>query len=232
MKNTASFRRNAAAVGLATTAVLSAVSVTLQPEFPSGYVDRLAAIDGSGVQGQISAVTFLVAQLPFIAAILGIAHLLRDRAPILSNLGATFGLIGAFGHTVFGGMSLVYITMASDQTNRDVYATLWERLEGSPVMVFAAMGLLGTVLGIVLLSIGIWRSRVAPRWVPLVLWIFLVVEFVGTSLSEYAAPVSGVLFVIAFGQLAVVVWRSPLANWSINATSHALGEEPVLPSAS
>ena len=134
MKNTASFRRNAAAVDLATTAVLSAVSVTLQPEFPSGYVERLAAIDASGVQGQISAVTFLVAQLPFIAAILGIAHLLRDRAPILSNLGAMFGLIGAFGHTVFGGMSLVYMTMATDQTNRDVYATLWERQEGSPVM--------------------------------------------------------------------------------------------------
>ena len=166
MKNTASFRRNAAAVGLVTTAVLSAVSVTLQPEFPSGYVDRLAAIDASGVQGQISAVTFLVAQLPFIAAILGIAHLL---------------------------------------------------------------GLLGYVLCIVLLSIGIWRSRLAPRWVPLVLWIFLVVEFVGTSLTEYASPVAGVLFVVAFGQLAVVVWRSPLDNWSMNATSPALGDEPVLP---
>ena len=232
MKNTASFRRTAAAAGLMTTAVLSAVSVTLQPEFPSGYVDRLAAIGASGVQGQISAVTFLVAQLPFIAAVLGIAHLLRERTPILSNLGATLGLIGAFGHTVFGGMSLVYITMATDQTNRAVYATLWERLEGSPVIAFAAMGLLGTVLGIVLLSIGIWPSRVAPRWVPLVLWIFLVVEFVGTSLSDYAAPVAGILFVIAFGQLAVVVWRSPLDTWSMNSTSPALAEESVLPSAS
>lgn len=226
MKNTASFRRTSVAVGLATTGVLSAVSVTLQPEFPSGYVDRLAVIDASGLQGQISAVAFLMAQLPFFAAILGIAHLLRDRAPILSNLGATFGVIGAFGHTVFGGVSLVYMTMATDQTNRGAYATLWERLESSPVVLFSAIGLLGTVLGILLLSIGIWRSRVAPRWVPLVLWIFLVVEFAGTGLSEYASLLSGVLFVIAFGQLAVVVWRSPLAIWSMNTTIPAFEAEP------
>jgi hypothetical protein len=70
------------------------------------------------------------------------------------------------------------------------------------------------VLGLLLLSIGLFRGHVGPRWVGPVLWAFLVVEFVGTSLSGSAAYLSVLCFAAAFLALAGYVARQPLAAWA------------------
>ncbi|MDO5735258.1 MAG: hypothetical protein Q4P15_02160 [Propionibacteriaceae bacterium] len=70
----------------------------------------------------------------------------------------------------------------------------------------APMGLLGTVFGILVLAVGLFRSRVVPRWVPAALWLFLLLEFVGSSISEWAVLVSGVFYVVALGGAAVTLW--------------------------
>ena len=210
----ATFRRNAAAVGLAATALLSAGSVLLQPDFGPDPAARLAAMDASGLRGQISAVSFVLAQLPAIAGLLGVAHLIRRGSPRLSNSGATLAVVGAFGHTVFGGMAMVYLGMAADADHRAAYGALIGRLENSPVMIFSVLGLVGFVLGIALLAVGLWRTRVGARWVPPMLAAWLVVEFVGTGISSYAAPLSATLFVVACFALARTIWQTPAHSWS------------------
>ena len=219
----ATFRRNAAAIGLAATAVLSAVSVLLQPDFGPDPTARLTALDAAGLRGQISAVTFVVAQLPAIAGLLGLAHLIRSASPRLSNAGGTLSMIGIFGHTVFGGMTMAYLGMAADVENRAIYGALIGRLESGPVMIFAALGLLGFVLGVAVLAVGLWRTRVVARWVPALLGAWLVVEFVGTGLSAYAAPLSATMFVVACFALARCLWQTPATNWS---TPHPVAAVP------
>ena len=220
----ATFHRNVAAAGLVATALLSAVSVLLQPSFGPDPAERLAAMDASGLRGQVSAVTFLLAQLPAIAGLLGVAHLIRRGAPRLSNAGGTLSVVGAFGHTVFGGMSMVYLGMAADADHRAVHGALIGRLENSPVMIFSVLGLVGFVLGIALLAVGLWRTRVVPRWVPALLGAWLVVEFVGSSISSYAAPLSATLFVIACCTLARSIWRTPPVSWTSSDRGASLPE--------
>ena len=220
------FRRDTAALGLVLAGVLSLVSVVLQPAFPPGFAGRLAAIDAAGGRGVVSAMTFALAQLPLIAGLLGVAHLLRGRTPVLSSLAVVLGVLGAFGHAVFGGVSLVYVTMAADAANRGTYAGLMKGVEGSPVMLFAAMGLLGTVLGLLLLGAALWRSRLVARWIPVAVWVFLLVEFVGGNLSSYASAVSGVLFVAVCLGLAVRLAASPASSWEVPAA--AVDAEPAL----
>lgn len=227
MKDTANYLRTTAAIGLVTTAVLMVVSVIFQPEFPSGASERLAAIDAAGTGGRVSAFTFVLAQLPMIAAVLGIGQLLRERAPRLSTVGTTLALVGVFGHSVYGGLAMAQLSMASDTENRAVHADLLEAIESGPAVVFMAMGLVGTVLGILLLSIGLWRAAVPPRWAGPALWLFLVVEFVGTSISEWASPVSAALYLIAFTGLAVTVWRTPRATWGTHSEPTSLHESPA-----
>jgi hypothetical protein len=210
----ATFRRNAAAIGLAAAALLSAVSVLLQPSFGSDPASRLAAIDAAGLRGQVSAVTFLLAQLPAIAGLLGVAHLVRRGSPRLSNAGGALAVVGAFGHTVFGGMSMVYLGMAADADHRAAYGSLIGRLENSPVMIFSLLGLVGFVLGIALLAVGLWRTQVGARWVPPLLGVWLVAEFVGSGISAYAAPLSATLFVVACFALARTIWQTPAHAWS------------------
>jgi hypothetical protein len=214
LSDTATFRRTATAAGLVVAAVASAASVVLQPPFPDGYAARLAAIHDAGASAAVSAALFTVAQLPMLAAVLGIAHLLRRGAPVASNLGGLLGVLGTFGHAVFGGVALVTVVMAADPAQRAVHAALLQDVESSPLMLFAATGLIGTVLGLLTLSIGLWRSRVVARWVPGTLWVFLVVEFVGTNLSHYATYVSGLCFLAAFGAIARQVWESPRSEWA------------------
>jgi hypothetical protein len=213
MKNPALFRRSLAAVGLMATAVLMFVSVLFAPPFPGDFESLLTEIDQAGWQGTVSALAFSLAQLPLLAGLLGIGHLLRDRAPVLSNVGTSLGLVGAFGHSVFGGVTMVQLSMAGDAANRGVHADILRSVESGPAVTFMVMGLLGTVLGMLLLSIGLWRARVMPRWVAPALWAFLVVEFAGTAVSDWAAPVSGVLYLVALGALGVTVWRTPLDRW-------------------
>ena len=213
MKNPATFRRSAAAIGLASTAALMVVSTALAPEFPTDFEERLVAIAAGGTGAAISAITFTLAQLPLMAGLLGIGHLLRTRSPMLSNLGTSIALVGAFGHSVYGGVSLVMLDMAADPSNTEVHAGILEDVEGGPAVAFMAMGLLGTVLGLLLLSAGIWRARLGPRWLAPALWAFLVVEFAGSALSEWSSHVSTLVYAIVMVTLAGLVLRTPEPAW-------------------
>lgn len=213
MRNPVTYRRRAAAFCLVTTALLSAVSVALAPEYPGGSAERLAAISAGGNAARLSAIAFTLSQLPFIVAVAGIAHLLADRAPVLSNLGVTFAVVGGFGHSVFGGLSLAYVAAADDAANRSLYGGLVTAIESGPAVVFMMMGLAGTVLGILLLAVGLWRAKVAPRWVGPVLGAFLVAEFAGSALSDWSSHLAVALYLAAFTALAVTVWRTPDDQW-------------------
>jgi Na+/H+ antiporter NhaD/arsenite permease-like protein len=83
------------------------------------------------------------------------------------------------------------------------------------------MGLLGTVLGLVVLSVGLWRSQVAPRWVPALLGTFIVVEFAGSAVTEWSFEVAAVLYLIAFLALARVVSETPASDWESGVPASA-----------
>lgn len=214
MKNTATFRRASAAIGLIATSLLMIVSTVLAPEFPAGFADRLAAINEGGSQAAISAFAFALAQLPFIVGMLGVGHLLRDRAPRLSNVGTALAVIGGFGHAVHGGVTMLQLEMAGDAANRAVHAQMLEQLESGPAVAFMVMGLLGTVLGLLLLSIGLFRAGVGPRWVGPALWAFLAIEFAGSAISEWSSHLSVIAYTAAFFVLAATTWRSPEETWT------------------
>lgn len=209
----AGFRRTAAVAALVAAPVLAAASEVLQPELGGSSSERLAAMQG--VLPAVSSVTFLVSQLPTLIAIIAIGNLIRVRSRRLSAWGTTLGVIGAFGHTVFGGMSLVWLAMADGgSAHRAAYAEVLDEVMNSPAMLFSIAGLAGTVLGFLLLSIGLFRGDVGPRWVGPVLWVFLVIEFVGTSLTPSASYLSVLCFAAAFLALARFAAAQPLTTWA------------------
>jgi hypothetical protein len=183
--------------------VIAGVSVVLQPALGATTADRFAAMDSS--RAATSAVAFLVSQLPLLIAILAIGRLLLPSAPKLSAWGTALGVLGCFGHTAFGGSSLVYLSMARDERHRGVQVALFDQIQSSPVMLCSVVGLAGTVFGLLLLGIGLFRSRVVPVWVGPVIWAFLVVEFVGSAVSGYASYLSVLLLGAAFFAIAGVL---------------------------
>lgn len=209
MNDTATFRRNAVVASLVLAPLLMLVSSALQPPFVESYVDRLADIDKSGTAAWVSNALFILTQAPMLVAFLGLAHLVRRQSPRLSCTVMVLGVLATFGEAVMGGTGIVYLTMAGDAENRELFAGVWEQMESSPVMLFALVGFFGTVLTLVLLSVALFRSRLAPRWVPLLIGLFLVLEFFGSNLTEYASYAASVCLLIGFGALARVVAQAP-----------------------
>jgi hypothetical protein len=197
------------AVSLAATALLSMFSNVTAPDFSGGRDDLLASIADGGTLVTLSATAFVLAQLPFVVGMVGLARWLQPSR--LATVGGVLAVLGGFGHAVFGGVMLSQVVMAADEPNRAVYAGLLDDLEGAPVLIpFMALGLLGTVLGILLLSIAWWRAHSEPRWVAPLLWAFLLVEFVGSNLSEWASYLSVLLYAVALGSIAVRLSGRPL----------------------
>ena len=189
---------------LIATALLSVVSLLTQPSFAGDTADRLASVEEGGASAAVSIMAFTLSQLPFAIAVVGVALFVGVRARRTAIAGGVLGLLGAFGHTVFGGFGLTQLAMAPSG-QRAAMAEVVEEVESGPAAVFMGVGLLGTVLGLLLLGIALFRSRAVPRWIPVAMWGFLVIEFVGTNLSEWASPAAGILYVAATGGLAMQV---------------------------
>ena len=196
-----------AATCLVVTALLSAISVLAQPEFSADPAQRLAGIDAAGASGVVSLLAFVLAQLPFMVAAVVITMMAGERSPRLAIAGGAFAVVGGFGHAVFGGIGLAYLAMSSDAANRATFADVVTEVESGLAVIFMAAGLLGTVIGLALLGIALFRSRAVPRWIPVALWMFIVTEFVLTNVSEWASPAAGLLYVAAFTGIAVHLVR-------------------------
>lgn len=225
MRNTAALTRGTVAASLATCAVLTVVSVLLMPDFSGGQADWLREIAAAPTASAISALVFVASQLPFAVGLVGVAHLLRDRTPVLAALGATLAVLGGFGHATYGGVNLVMLQMARDTANTGVHADVLSGMESGPAVPFMAAGLLGTVLGLVLLGVAVWRAGVGPRWLGPVLVLFVVVEFAGSGISVWAGYASAALFGVGFLTLALLVARSATPVWT--TASEAATPEPL-----
>jgi hypothetical protein len=217
MRNTAALTRATVVASLAVCGVLTVVSVLLMPDFSGNESQWLQEIASASTASAVSAMLFVGSQLPFAVGLAGVAHLLRDRTPVLAAVGAALAVLGAFGHSAYGGVNLVMLQMAKDPSSAAVHADVLRGVGSGPAVPFMAVGLLGTVLGLVVLGIAVWRAGVGPRWLGPVLVLFVVVEFAGAGISVWAGYASAVLFLVAFLTLALVVARSTTAVWTTAA---------------
>jgi hypothetical protein len=221
MKNTAALVRGTVVASLAVCGVMTVISVLLMPDFSGGEDAWLSAIAAAPAASAASALLYAGSQLPFAVGLAGVAHVLRDRTPVLAALGAVLAVLGGFGHAVYGGVSLVMLQMADDPANVGVHVDVLKGVGSGVAVPFMAMGLLGTVLGLVLIGVAVWRADLGPRWLGPVLVAFVVVEFAGAGISVWAGYASALLFLLGFSTLALTVARSGTNTWTTAAELRA-----------
>lgn len=197
-------RRLAAQVALVAGPLLAGASVVTQPDLGGSAQQQLATIATSPL-APFSAAVFAISQLAFLLAAAAIGRMVSDGAPRLSAWGTALAVLGAFGHSVYGGVMLMFVTMGREPAHRATYAALLDRVQSSPLMMFSVVGLVGTVVGLVLLGAGLVRSHTGPRWAGPALWAFVVVEFAGGAISSSASYVSTALLLVAFLPLVRVL---------------------------
>lgn len=198
----ASFHRLTTAVCLALWAVLSVVFVLTAPPL-DGSGDAAAVAAGA----TLSAYAFLGAQAALVIGIIGVAHLLRDRTPVLAPIAAALTVLGAFGHAAYAGISLVLAGGAEGAP-----AAVEAAVQG-PATALSMVSLVGAVVGVIILAIALFRAKLGAGWIGIVLIGWVVVEFLLSGIGLWAMLASAALLLIGYGALAVVVFRSDLRDW-------------------
>ena len=149
--------------------------------------------------------------VPFLLlGLVAMAQLVRPRMPRLGTSAMVLGYAGALGFLGLHAASIVD-RVALDQPDRAAMVALLESVQSNSlallVLVPFLLGMAGSVL---LTSIGYLRTRAVPIWIPVVLLVFLVLDF-GQFPTGPVDP--HWLFLAASVGLAVIVAKRTDRQW-------------------
>jgi hypothetical protein len=155
----------------------------------------------------------VVSSLVMALGLLGLAHVSRFRAPVLTAVATPLVLWGMWGFGNVLAMGYVTGTVAPSVLPVEDAVALNEGLSGHAGTVATALvpHLVGSFLGLLLLSAAMWRSRAFPRLPVVLLAAFLVWDFALPTLGPVDAHV---LLVVAWVWLGVHLIRLPQAVWA------------------
>jgi hypothetical protein len=213
MSRPASLHRLTTAACLVAAAALSVLYVLTAPLAGPDMEAYLARIADAGPSAAISVQAYLWSQPALAIGVLGVAFILRTRTPILAPISAALVVLGTFGHAAYAGIGLLQVTAAADADAHGPAAPVFESAIGGVAAPAALIGAGGTVLGVILLGIALMRVRGGFGWIGIVLVAWVLVEFAGTGLTEWAKVPSGVLLAVGFTSLAIRIGRSDLREW-------------------
>jgi hypothetical protein len=171
--------------GLAATAlVLGAAGNTAQAvlgqiiDRPSEVTDQIALANERPVVVTAMCVLGTVA-VPFMAAgFLAAARFLRGRARRTGTVAAVLLVLGMWGFLAVQTAELIQLTAMLDPAGTEA-ATYLQGLDGQPLLgaLFGLPFMAGTVLGMLILTIGLLATGAVPRWIPATWLAFIVLDF-------------------------------------------------------
>lgn len=150
----------------------------------------------------------LVSLALLVPAVLGIAHLLHGRRPLLALTGAALVVVGILSSAVLHGVQLVQHQMIHAAADRDQMVALLQRLQGAIGSKVVLVGLvLGLFVGWVILSAGLFVTRLVPRVIPVSVVASLVLNVAGLERA------SRLVFLIGLGWLGILVMAKQDDDW-------------------
>lgn len=204
----------------AITLVVAPLSITLGTFVPSygedsPVADQLVAVVANP-GSQSTANLLAIVQLLIVPAMLFMALLARRGAPRLSVIGGGISLLawlaGVVGFAVYG-IALEAAAAAPDQAG--AAAVLGGIGASTAYNILVLSFVAGHVIGMLVLGIGLWRSRVAPAWVGLFIAFLPLVHVGARLLGPIADGVVYALITVAMTCLALILVRMRDDEWDL-----------------
>jgi MFS family permease len=223
------FRRTVAGTCLIAAPLAGLTGTVIGAESETDAAEQLAAIADNQEAFVIGTIVGIVALVLLLPAVLGLLHLLRDRAVALGHLGGALALVGIVGLAALQGVGLVLAETVTGDGEREQMVSLVERVEDSTgFIVVLLMFLVGLNIGLILLAAALWRARVAPAWVTLALAASVIVLFLGSD--KVLGAIGFALLALAFGWVGRAVLAQPDDDWDVRPTGKAAQPpEPDVP---
>jgi hypothetical protein len=135
------------------------------PAIKSDEAAQLAVIAQHPARYYLCTILILASSMLLVPAIIGLMRMSAERSPRLTNIGGTLSILGALIAVGDSASQLVIWQMAARGADRAQMAALLHRFDnvaGSSIVF--SIGGLSIVIGMVLLSIALYRSQTVPAW--------------------------------------------------------------------
>jgi hypothetical protein len=198
--------RLALASALIATPLLWLAAEAVSPKLAADSSEQLAIIGRNPDRWYAYTLLLIVGTMAFVPAVLALVRLAAG-SPRLAAIGGTalgLGTLIAIGDAM---SQLMVWQMVGHGADRQQMAAVIDRFDnaGGSTVVFAVGGL-GFLVGTILLSIALVRSRRTPAWATLLFAVGIVVQLVGFTASSVAiVMVSSVILLAGMSRQAMSV---------------------------
>jgi hypothetical protein len=222
------FRRVVAGVSLVLSPIFLLAAFVVVPTMASDTRAMLAAIAQHPTQWYLFGLFLLVSYVLLAPAVLGLMHLLRDRAAAWSGIGGSLALLGTITSVADTRLVFVDWQMATPEADRDQMVALLSRLEASAGATLPfILGTLALVIGTVLLAIGLYRSRALSTWIAAALGAGIVANLAAfIAGSRLGLIASSAILVLAYGSIGVLFLRQSDQDWEHRTGTATPAERP------
>src|SRR4051794_559504 len=206
-----------AAVSMVAAPLFLVASALVSPQLKSDEGAQLDVIAAHATRWYWFTLLLLIGSILLVPALLGIAALLHERSPRLANVGGGLAVLGSL--ISIGDVMSQFVSwqMVASGADRDQMAALLHRFDNAAgVGVVFSVGGLAVLIGVILLTVGLIRTRVAPAWAAIGLSLATVVNIVAfSSASAAGVTVSWVVLLVAMGYIG----RSALARGTMRGST-------------
>ncbi|MEU7878604.1 hypothetical protein [Microbispora bryophytorum] len=221
----------------ATSRVAAALSLIVGPlalALPIGFTDEDAPI-AAQLQDYANHPTLAMLSniviLPLMAiipAVVYAARLARRGAPNLAFVGGGLAALGWLAGFTTIGATQIALYQGSRLADQAGATALIDKVNGDPIYgTLVGVFVLGHAIGMIVLGIGLWRSRSVAPWVAALFIAYPVGHFVGHAISPVIDTLSGVLLLISGVAIAVKILRTSNQQWDLPAGEGVAPAESV-----
>ncbi len=161
----------------------------------------------------------LVAFPPLLLGVLVLGYVTRRGAPVLATLGAGLSFLAYSGWTVAGNSDFTALTMFQDGFDVDtVYRVVHASYEHPLSVVTGAFWVIGHIVGMILLGIALYRSRVVPRWVGVALAVSQPIHLISAIIVPSRlldVTLGWGLTTLGFLMVSIEIARTPDDSWDL-----------------
>ncbi len=170
------------------------------PSDPAAWLDSVAA---QPIRWYAAQLLMAVGALLLVPALVVLCRLIRERGGIFATTGAILAGVGAtMAGVAFAGEASLLTVAARPELDRPALATFLGTLLHDPKaqLPYAFPPLL--VLGLLLVTIGLYRARTLPRWLPIAWLLAFVLSFAGAP-TPLLTALLGIPFVVTSALLGI-----------------------------
>jgi hypothetical protein len=168
----------------------------------NAVLDTVAANTG---RWNLAGALFLLGFLLMIPAVIAAARYFRRQRPgfsLMATILAPIVPIMITGFSIFGGLDEALADPAADRAEM---IALMERSEEVTLFPLLFGLLMVGLLGMLVLAIGLWRSRATPLWVPVLIVVGFVVVWFAPSDNAILPTLGNAILWAAFGAIGLKI---------------------------